>query len=577
MVSVPAPQAAHPEVASLAAMDKPFGRAFRRLQSLLDGAQRAVRRWPALESSFTRARQRAGRLKPWLFPGGLPASEVDEARSLFPPPPAGQGGPRVLIVSFRAWPAHAAIEVTLGHALAQRGAQVDLVRCGGGLPICEMGWRARERPDPCLSCSGYVEAMATAAGLPLHSLTSYLSPAEIEAAGRHHQPVDPKLDEAIEQSALWHFKSGQLDRSQPEIAAGLEDLRRAARIVSEAAPRMLADLEPDIIVLLNGLFFEERIIAEHASAGGARVISYEMGTQRQTLVFSSDPSTPAPELDVSDLWELHGHEPLSEQEQDRLDAVLRGRRGGDALPRRYYDAPQEAQEGSERRRTIVLFTNVSWDTAVTGKQFAFPTMFDWIDATIELVAADPELELVIRIHPAETRWPGLETRERAADHVERRFGRLPDRVRVVGPDDPVDTYALIDVADVVAVFSSTVGLEAAALGKAVVVTGKTHYRGHGFTFDATGPDEYASLLRQSEPSPERTDLSRRYAYLFFEHRLVPFRAVDENPRGRPTFTFPDVGALREGEDPMLDLICRGILDGDPFHVPVTNEQTERQP
>src|SRR3954471_12251667 len=49
-------------------------------------------------------------------------------------------GPKVLLSSLRMWTQHNAIELALAHALRMHGAEVELLTCGGGQPVCEVGW-----------------------------------------------------------------------------------------------------------------------------------------------------------------------------------------------------------------------------------------------------------------------------------------------------------------------------------------------------------------------------------------------------------------------------------------------------
>ena len=76
-----------------------------------------------------------------------------------------------------------------------------------------------------------------------------------------------------------------------------------------------------------------------------------------------------------------------------------------------------------------------------------------------------------------------------------RFGQDP-RYSFVAADDPVSSYDLLDSVDLVLPFTSNIGIEAAALGKTVLVAGASFYADLGFTWSATSRDEYLALLRR---------------------------------------------------------------------------------
>jgi lipid A disaccharide synthetase len=92
---------------------------------------------------------------------------------------------------------------------------------------------------------------------------------------------------------------------------------------------------------------------------------------------------------------------------------------------------------------------------------------------------------VIRIHPAETKLSGRESREQMIEALAKRIPMFPANVTVIPPEENTSTYELMQEADIGLVYSSTTGLEMAMLGKPVVVAARTHYRGKGFTIDVS--------------------------------------------------------------------------------------------
>jgi hypothetical protein len=65
----------------------------------------------------------------------------------------------------------------------------------------------------------------------------------------------------------------------------------------------------------------------------------------------------------------------------------------------------------------------------------------------------------------------------------------------------VHLHALVELADVVVVRNSTVGLEALILGKPVVCLGQSAYSGKGFTYDVENPTELEGVLNRALLSP----------------------------------------------------------------------------
>lgn len=116
---------------------------------------------------------------------------------------------------------------------------------------------------------------------------------------------------------------------------------------------------------------------------------------------------------------------------------------------------------------------------------------------------------------------------------------LPEHVMVVPPNSDLNTYDLIDLADLGLVYTTTVGLEMAAAGIPVIVAGRTHYRARGFTYDPESLDEYFNTIERlltTRPEVNRA-LADRYAYrFFFDYPFeFPWHLLDfwDDVRARP--------------------------------------------
>jgi capsule polysaccharide export protein KpsC/LpsZ len=220
----------------------------------------------------------------------------------------------------------------------------------------------------------------------------------------------------------------------------------------------------------------------------------------------------------------------------------------------------------------VLFTNVVWDTAMQDRDTVFNGMLDWLQTTIRLFRIHPQWTLIIRIHPAETQVPGRESHDRVAEWIQQDLGCVPENVRVVLPEDPIDSYVLIRMARVGLVYASTVGLEMAVAGTPVVVAGDAHYSGKGFTYDPSDRENYSSqvevlMAEQRAISREtQVDLALSYAYTFFLRRTLPITTLTEQHEARPRLAYHSFQELLPGISSALDVVCDGILTGREFEV-----------
>jgi hypothetical protein len=144
---------------------------------------------------------------------------------------------------------------------------------------------------------------------------------------------------------------------------------------------------------------------------------------------------------------------------------------------------------------------------------------------VQYFATRPEVQLVIRIHPGEliTKGPSV------ADVVLKTLPSLPENIHLVPADARVNTYDIVDIAELGLVYTTTVGMEMAMSGVPVIVVGNTHYRNKGFTLDPENWQGYFELLTDVLINPGKYRLSQEqveqawnYAYRFFFDYPHPF-------------------------------------------------------
>ncbi len=93
---------------------------------------------------------------------------------------------------------------------------------------------------------------------------------------------------------------------------------------------------------------------------------------------------------------------------------------------------------------------------------------EWLKSLSQEIEKRNDLQLVIRIHPRESTNKRDRFVSRHLELLRNNLADLPPYVTVVWPEDPVSSYDLVEVADLVQVWSSTIGLESARLGVPVI-------------------------------------------------------------------------------------------------------------
>ena len=494
--------------------------------------------------------------------------------------PAGAGG-TVLFFTVRGWFPHVATEAIWARALKQRGVATTFFLCGGRLTQCDF----KPASDPhvtrplCWRCTDYASRLLGGFGLDhlrmeeVIDVDSLLAEAQKRVAtlSRTELLEFSHAGAPLGQYVVPSVQRSLLSGSIPEDDRSVDILRgfvAAAVVTVELCDRLLDRVAPEAVILTNGLFFMERIMLEAARRRGVRVVAYERGIPANSMIVAVD--KPAVPFDVDPYWSVARTRPLADEESRRLDELVARRRGGNVGVQRIWpEMDLDGHAALERLGldpdvgTAAMFTNILWDTAVFDRNVAFDGMFDWVVRTVRAFEQLPDRQLVVRIHPAEVRLDMARSRERVADRLTEEVSCLPDNVRLVLPDDPASSYALMALADQVLVYTSTIGLEAALMGKSVVVAGDTHYRGRGFTVDIERSDDYAAILasvaHRTPLDDERFELARRYGHCFFFEYMRPFPWFDDRSRDARALTFGNLADLDAGHDPALDELCDLVI------------------
>lgn len=485
-------------------------------------------------------------------------------------PVAGQ---KILVWTIRDWSVHVQLEAVLGQVLRARGADVSFATCGGGLEICDRVNTWEGPPMPCRSCAKYVSTSLAAHGfdpLTLSSMWGDGSWPEIDLLSLHElEGVEWRglpLGRLVDIPVKWFLMGESIDED-PLGASTYRAFLRSARRIAEAAEQTLDRANPDQVILLNGLFLFESIVAELCRRRGISFITYERALMLDTFVLARDSVCALYRID--DQWERAKETPLGPEEIYELRTHFSNRRtGGDQADNYWHDIRSAESFSSRPGARAVLFTNLVWDSAVIGQDLAFGSIVDWLVHVIEFFRARPSDQLVVRVHPAEVKLAGRESRERMEQALRSRISELPENVSLIPAEDSTSSYELMEMADFGLVYSSTTGLEMALLGKPVIVAAHTHYRGKGFTLDASSSHELDRLIEeQCDPasrfSPD-VALAERYAHLLFFKSSFRNLGVTEPIRGLCRVETGTVVESIDAEQGDLHRLAEAILRREGF-------------
>lgn len=509
-----------------------------------------------------------------------------------------ESGPRVLIpTSVGGLSAATIFEGLLGVALTLRGAKVRFLLCDGVLPAClhvHLGKVSspglvvdyRLKSDVCPGCFARGNDVYQSTGLPISRYSEFLDDTERRDLKARSEALH--LDElrafkngahAIGEHALAGALRFYACGNLPETPEAQQVLRRyieAAMITEWVIQRVNDRFAPHVAVFHHGIYVPQGIIGEVARGNGIRVANWQVAYRKQCFIFSHHESYHHTLIDepIENWSSISWNETL---ERSLFDYLV-SRRSGTNDWIWFHDQPQHDVSAilnevglDPNKPFIAMLTNVFWDAQLHFKANAFSDMLQWVIQTIEYFAGRPELQLAIRIHPAEVRG-AIPSRQPMVDEIRKVFATLPANVFVIPPESQVSTYALCDLADSVIIYGTKTGVELTAFGTPVVVAGEAWIRNKGLTTDAQSREHYFSILEQL-PYGKAMDAAtvsqaKKYAFHFFFRRFVPVQCLRPSSNGVPfEIDIHALEALLPGVDPGLDVICDGILHGTDFIYP----------
>ena len=344
--------------------------------------------------------------------------------------------------------------------------------------------------------------------------------------------INSELQEIVEQvsdyDTQYTLQVEETDLSSPLYQLRLERNAQAAQAIFD----WLKAEKPDLLVIPNGTILEMGVAYQAARLLDIETVTFEFADQQERIWLAQNDEIMQHNTD--DLWNSLGSQPLPEKARQALMGLFAARKNAHlwgAFARQWQQNPVRGGASVrdslklDERPLALLATNVLGDSLTLGRQRITETMAEMIVKTVGYFIRHPELQLVMRVHPGELKTHGTSM----VDVINQAYPQLPENIHIITPEDKTNTYDLMEIADFGLVYTTTVGMEMAMSGLPVIVTGKTHYAGKGFTLDPQTWQEYEEMLDQVSQNPvssrlttEQVEKAWLYAYLFFFEFSLPF-------------------------------------------------------
>lgn len=483
------------------------------------------------------------------------------------------------------------LESILSVALTLRGAQVDVLLCDSVLPACmatdinntSVSQLLKRFPQlRCEYCDIYGKKLFAPLNLPTYFYSKLITDDQRYEAKAISKSVsldnfaDYKFNglavgEHALAGALRYFAVGDL-KMEPEGETVLRKYIEAAILTVYVLEELLNRKQYDVVCFTHGLYVPYGLIGEVCRKKGVRVVNWNPAYRKQTFIFSHDDtyhhtmiSEPTKE------WETVEWTPdLKRITMDYLKSRWQGTRDWIWFHEKpIEDIDQITNElGIDFSKPCIgMLTNVIWDAQLHYKSRAFNNMIEWVIKTIQYFEKRPEIQLIIRIHPAEIRGM-LPSRQAVLAEINKVFPKLASNVYVIPPESHISTYALMQKCDSVIIYNTKTGIEISSMSIPVIVAGEAWIRNKGFSLDASSPEEYFRILDKLPLNKvlDKSELERaqKYAFHFFFRKMIELPFIDSPQKYEFGIKIKDIKELMPNKFKGLDVICNGILNGTSF-------------
>lgn len=506
-------------------------------------------------------------------------------------------GPRVLMATtVGGLIPSSTVESMLTIALTLRGANVRSLLCDRTLPAClniqntdtsetviENYGLKKTRCINCYWCGSYLYKPL---GLTNYRLSQYLTNEDKVKARKianeipfqdipNYQLNNCNIGEHSYAGALRYYASGHLEGE----AKGEMMVRRyleSGLLTAWGSSRLIKKHDISIACFNHGIYSPHGIIGEVCRNNQVRVVNWNAAYRKHCFIFSHDDTYHHTMMsEPTEIWE---HMNWNAKTESEIVNYLKSRWNNQGDWIWFNDKPDEEfmkfsdEMGIDRNKPLIgMLTNVMWDAQLHYPANVFPNMLTWVVETIKYFETRPDLQLLIRIHPAEITG-FLRSRQPLLTEIQKIWLELPKNVFVITPRNKMSTYVAMQECDSVIIYGTKTGVELTSVGIPVIVAGEAWIRGKNITSDPQSVQEYFHCLEQL-PLGKRLDReimnrARKYAYHFFFRRMLPLKFIEPSSGMFPyKININSLEELLPGVHPGLDIICDGIMKGKPFIYP----------
>ena len=382
---------------------------------------------------------------------------------------------------------------------------------------------------------------------------------------------DIPIGENAYAGALRYYGSTELESNSKSRSILCEYLKSGVKTYL-ASNRLFKKKKYNEVLMNHGIYIPQGVINSVAKKNKINVTVWCPGYRRNTFTLTrNDTYHKSLVLENNDNWQnIDLKENLEKKTLEYIDSRILGNKDWIYFHKNptfdvnklFLDLKVDVN-----KPIIALLPNTIWDAQLDYPFNFFENILEWIFYTIDYFINQENIQLLIRVHPAEVN-DTKPSKQRIKDEILKKYKILPKNIFLIEAENNISTYSLLEKCNSAIIYATKMGIELSALGKPVIVCGEGFVRNKKIAIDVISKDHYLKILNKLPIKNFKPDIlrARKYAYHFFFRKMIPIKVIEENKENWPNFEIDKqlYKILSNRSDPGLEKIIKCFEDGSEF-------------
>ncbi|MFT6335913.1 MAG: hypothetical protein ACI86M_002538 [Saprospiraceae bacterium] len=402
--------------------------------------------------------------------------------------------------------------------------EVLIVNCNGVLQNCY--FNKAKNPIGCAICQSRQHQLLNLAGVPKERQVNLELLVKDEINEQFdsledlvsYTYMDFPIGRGVASSIISYFRDYEINSTKYGDLINIE-LQKSINVLLNFK-KFIKEFQPEEIYLFNGRFAEVWPVVLLAEKYKIKYFCIETGSFNKYQLFENTlpHSIDGRHAILTDLWKN-----ADEKEKIKVGiSWFENRRNKTNVQELQFTLGQTNKllpKGFDPNKINIAIFNSSEDEMKVIQEWEndmYKSQNEAIVKICEMFLDSPLYHFYLRVHPNLGVLDNLQMREIS------QFS-FPN-LTIIGPNEQIDTYALLDSADKIITFGSSIGIEATYWGKISIMLGKSFYSYLDVVYNVFCFEDIDNLIRNNNltAKPRANTLSYGYFILSFGHPLQNF-------------------------------------------------------